>query len=137
MTSVPRIVDIRRLKMADLDTHPDSIKECLGDWMIESDRDCVESDCVLGELEYNGAAYSFIHGYPGDNPSGVIWNETEQFLVGECEKQLTADPVVTWYYALLATNGLEDLLCNILHTGEAKSQCNDTYENDRSEEDEM
>ena len=45
----------------------------------EDDEYLVESDYVIFDLEINTVKYTMIHGFPGDNPAGVIFNENESY----------------------------------------------------------
>lgn len=141
MNTVPQIISIRRLFKADVDTKSDTIKYIvLRRWLIENNNDAVEMDCAIGTISYGDEVYSFIHGYPGDNPDGIIWNDKEEFHVGEGLRNTSSDPVVDWYYQMLETNGTEDLFCNVLKSDdqevENESENESGNESDSGSEDE-
>ena len=64
---------------------------CLEDY--EDDESLVESDYVIFDLEINNVKYIMIHGFPGDGAVGVVFNDTETYIVGEVE----GNEVYDWY----------------------------------------
>jgi hypothetical protein len=86
--------DLRELKL------PRNVIEdlCLQDY--DDDQDLKDSGYVIGTLVYMDEEFMFIHGFPGDNPVGVIRNNSEYHHVGELISEATAaddHPLALWY----------------------------------------
>lgn len=65
----------------------------------------VEADFILCKVIFADQRYTFIHGFPGDNPSGIFYLNNELIAkVGECIEHETE--LQEWYYDV--TNGLMD-----------------------------
>ncbi len=62
----------------------------------EDDEGLMDSDYIIADLEINGKTYIMIHGFPGDNPIGVIFNDTEKHIVGEGLDE-KVNEVKNWY----------------------------------------
>ena len=60
-----------------------------------------DSDFIFGEIQVEETKYKFIHGFPGDNPSGLFYKSDnndyeERILVGEGMNS-SDHPAIKWY----------------------------------------
>lgn len=65
----------------------------------ENDDHLKESDYIISDIKIGDSHYYLIHGFPGDNPQGAIFNSHKTYLVGECmpeDVDESAEPIV-WY----------------------------------------
>lgn len=100
---LPQVVNIRHLTNADIE----KIKRLDGDDVIEfdlvlaneySDEEFVEKDYIIGEVTIDGKLYNFIHGFPGDEPSAVIYTSDFSTVTGlHWIMDKGIDPLCDWY----------------------------------------
>ncbi|MFS8159960.1 MAG: hypothetical protein ACMG6E_07065 [Candidatus Roizmanbacteria bacterium] len=56
-----------------------------------------EQNWIIGKLTLANTIYTIIHGFPGDNASGAIFNEQEFYIIGEGLRAADNHPVQLWY----------------------------------------
>lgn len=86
----------RSLTVADLEKF-DKITKDLIDEDDCDDETLADSDYIIGDLCIGGVDYTIIHGFPGDNPSGFIFNKDKTYSVGEEMKEDLNEEPVLWY----------------------------------------
>jgi len=98
----PIIQTKRQMTMAILQSLPEDV-------VIDSDlylyEDYVEDDFlgeqefIIVEMTYKGQTYTMIHGFPGDNPSGIIYNPASREIVARVGEGMTAETnLEKWYF---------------------------------------
>lgn len=103
------IVDSKHFKHSDISSIPKHILYVIidddFDYYYENDEDLNKDDFLILKLKFEQKEYTMIHGFPGDNCAGVIFNENELYPIGEGESSTQSEPE-NWYYKI--TNDLED-----------------------------
>jgi len=73
----------------------------------------IEQDYVWCELTKDGTNYIMIHGYPGDNSSGIIFKTDNPIIIiahiGECMDSNNMNDWQKWYMFLNETECLTDM----------------------------
>lgn len=79
------VVNARPLTLADLDGSKETFWNEIGFTDYKDDEQVRRSDWIIGEITFNEYKYTIIHGFPGDNASGIIYNSTnkEYYIIGE------------------------------------------------------
>jgi hypothetical protein len=63
-----------------------------------SDEDLISADYIIGEVTIAGVMYHFIHGFPGDEPCGVLYTPDFSRIVGlHWSMDYGDDPLSNWY----------------------------------------
>lgn len=106
---LPKVTNVRQLTPEDADVIIAAIKRDEDqtpfkytdfDIVIANDYDLqgfIEQDFVIGDVVIEGVAYKFIHGYPGDEPNGVLYTPDFKTICGVHWSQDKGDPLTDWY----------------------------------------
>lgn len=69
-----------------------------------SDEELVEKDFIIGEVTINGVTYNVIHGFPGDEPNGVIYTSDFSTIVGlHWSGPRGLNPLLDWYLEIITS----------------------------------
>lgn len=66
----------------------------------EDDEHLFDSDYVYITFLLKGKIYSMVHGFPGDNPMGIVYRKNEYYIVGEGRPLIDNQPhsiIDEWY----------------------------------------
>ena len=106
---LPQVTNVRQLTPEDaeeivaaIERDPDETPFKYSDFdiVIANDYDLqgfIEQDFVIGDVVIEGIAYKFIHGYPGDEPNGVLYTLDFSVVCGVHWSQDKGDPLTDWY----------------------------------------
>ena len=74
-------------------------QEYIGIVDYEDDEHLAESDWIIGDVIIGGKKYQIIHGFPGDTPIGMVFNDEVEFLVGAAlgSNDVENDEIEDWY----------------------------------------
>lgn len=107
---IPRVRNVRQLTCADadeisalvdLDVGADRMKYNDFDLILadeQTQQNLIDQDMIIGDVDIQGKPYKFIHGYPGDEPCGVIYNADLTVVSGlhwSADKGI--DVITDWY----------------------------------------
>ena len=106
---VPNVV-IKYMRPLTLDDIPklpltDKTLDKIGLIDYEEDEELMEDNYVIGDIEINGKKYTMIHGFPGENASGVIYNQDEMHFVGQYIDAVEIDTIPLLWYSYVTRNG--------------------------------
>ncbi len=72
----PKISNVRKMTMDDFDKLPPVVCYITDD---PTDESLKNEDFIICDLEFSeNNKYTFIHGFPGDNPAGMIYNDNSE-----------------------------------------------------------
>lgn len=92
-----KLYDVKKLTISQVS----EIRDFSDDFDIldnyETDQDLSDADFIHGKVVINGIIYHMIHGFPGDEPQGVVY--TPSFDEIYCVHWSSDDnnPVTSWY----------------------------------------
>ncbi len=92
----------RQLTLEDISSLSDEIADimCL-DEEYQDNEYFQEQDFIIGILRHNDIEYSIIHGYPGDNATGIVFSgDTIIAHIGEGCDGDECDHFASWYASL-------------------------------------
>lgn len=74
-----------------------------------SDQEFAEHDYVIGDLMMDGQNYIFIHGFPGDEPCGVVFNLDFSYICAvHHDDDANYDHITDWYLdSVLTEDGVK------------------------------
>ncbi len=80
-----KILSKRFLILADVEKLSTEISDDLGIIEYEEDEELRNSDYIIATVKFKGKEYTFIHGFPGDNPIGGFLDQNWKIVavVGE------------------------------------------------------
>jgi hypothetical protein len=117
--TILELINIRQMQVTDFEKIPEDYLERFD--LGVQDYDYLRSqDFVYGELKNKetGKVYVLIHGFPGDNSDGCIYDPQNGEIVGEigegCDED--EDEYTQWYHSL------GDDVCQVLCVGREDSE---------------
>ena len=99
------MINSRALTLDDIKIHFKEGDEYM-DYFVEDDtnQNLVDQGYIIGTIKIDSIVYTIIHGFPGDNPQGIIFNDSITCRVGEC---IDANGAIgEWYHKV--TDGLSE-----------------------------
>lgn len=86
------VTNTRALTLAEVATLPAEILDFAGFNDNDDDDEVMTEflqtyDFIIADLDLGGKKYTMVHGFPGDNPAGIIFNEEGHHLIGETAPQ--------------------------------------------------
>jgi len=63
----------------------------------DDDDDFKLANWVIGELKFGEETYTMIHGFPGDNVLGLIFNKQQSYIVGRPTEKTDTSLPEQWY----------------------------------------
>src|SRR4030042_3701432 len=103
------LTNVRPLTLADPDRLGEDFWDDIGLTDYEDDEHVKQQDWIIGNITFDDVVYTIIHGFPGDNASGIIYNSNrkEYYMIGESMMEEDCQSVPqTWY--LKETNDVSD-----------------------------
>lgn len=111
-----KLTNVRPLTLSDPNNLGEDFWDDIGLTDYENDEHVNSDDWIIGDVIFGEVVYTIIHGFPGDNASGIIYNSErkEYYPIGEsiAEKDCQSAPQL-WY--LEATNDVTEFGSLILH----------------------
>jgi hypothetical protein len=106
------LLNKRQLTVDDIKTFSDEFigetDMCLND---RNQEDLNDGDFIIGIIEYNNKLYNLIHGFPGNNPRGLIYDNNYN-IIAELEHSLDEDnDFIKWYNSLDEKEIMGETLC--------------------------
>ncbi len=92
------IVEINQLTTAIAKNFPeDFIEQICDDFDNLSDENLVDADFTYGKISHGTDTLNFIHGFPGDNPAGVIYDDQFKVVGRVGEGMNVTNDLEQWY----------------------------------------
>jgi len=94
------MTNVRTLTLKDAEDSTEDFWDEIGLSDYENDEHVKEQDWIIGDITFDGVAHIIIHGFPGDNASGIIYDPVgkKYYMIGEgmTEEDCLSAPQM-WY----------------------------------------
>ena len=98
-----KILSKRFLTLADVEKLNTETSDNLGIIEYEENEELRDSDYIIATVKFKGKKYTFIHGFPGDNPIGGFLDQNWNVVITVGEGgPYDESSLSKWYYKLTA-----------------------------------